>query len=306
MPRKKKSKEIADQTGMSNKPSYIVGVGASAGGLEAIEEFFKNTPNDTKMAFVVIQHLSPTHKSMMVELLSRHTEMQVMRAEDGMSVEPNTIYLIPPNKNLSIFHGSLLLSDVDHSHGFNLPIDIFFRSLALDQEEKAIAVILSGTGSDGSRGIRNVKEKLGMVIVQEPASAKFDGMPKSAIATGMSDYVLSPAEIPNQLLQYAKHPYASRNNMAESMLNDEDGLTRIFYQLREKTGVDFALYKPSTLVRRIERRMLVNQTRELADYVRFLESSQAEVMTLYREMLIGVTSLAGAMNFAFSSISGVP
>ncbi|WP_176961553.1 chemotaxis protein CheB [Mariprofundus sp. NF] len=273
-----------------SQPSYYVGIGASAGGLEAIEEFFKQAPEDAGMAYVVIQHLSPTHKSMMVELLSRHTEMPVLRAEDGMDVERDTIYLIPPNKTLSIFHDKLLLSEVDHSRELNLPIDIFFRSLAEDQGEKAIAIVLSGTGSDGTRGLRNIKEKLGMVMVQEPSSAKFDGMPKSAIATGLCDYILPPNEMPGQLMEYAKHPYASRSKISETVLTDEDGLTRIFYQLREKTAVDFTLYKPSTLVRRIERRMLVNQMHDLPDYVRFLESNQTEVMTLYREMLIGVTS----------------
>ena len=283
---KKKSKD----KNQLKRPSYYVGIGASAGGLEAIEEFFKNTPNNSGMAYIVIQHLSPTHKSMMVELLSRHTEMPVIRAEDGMDVEADKIYLIPPNKTLSIFHSKLLLSEVDHSRGLNLPIDIFFRSLAEDQEERAVAIVLSGTGSDGTRGIRNIKDKLGMVMVQAAESAKFDGMPNSAIATGLCDYVLTPAEMPGQLVEFAKHPYANRSTFSETVLTNEDGLSRIFHQLREKTGVDFTLYKPSTLVRRIERRMLVNQLHDLADYVRYLESSQAEVMTLYREMLIGVTS----------------
>jgi len=291
MAKRKSSAKEAESSDINNlEPSYYVGIGASAGGLEAIEEFFKRTPADTGMAYIVIQHLSPTHKSMMVELLSRHTEMQVLRAEDGMLVERDTIYLIPPNKNLSIFHGKLLLADVDHSRELNLPIDIFFRSLAKDQEGKAIAIVLSGTGSDGTRGIRNVKEQLGMVMVQDPESSKFDGMPKSAMATGLCDFVLPPNEMPAQLLEYAKHPYASKAKVSDTVLTDEDGLTRIFYQLREKTGVDFTLYKPSTLVRRIERRMLVNGMHELSEYVRFLESNQAEVMTLYRELLIGVTS----------------
>ncbi|MDX8413719.1 MAG: chemotaxis protein CheB [Mariprofundales bacterium] len=272
------------------RPTYYVGIGASAGGLEAIEDFFKQAPEDSGMAFIVVQHLSPVHKSMMVELLSRNTEMPVFRVEDGMRVEPNCVYLIPPNHNLKIFHGSLMLDQQDHDRGLNLPIDIFFKSLAADQEDRAIAIVLSGTGSDGARGIRTIKEKMGMVMAQDEVSAKFDGMPKSAIATGMCDFVLSADEMPRQLMTCAKHPYASRSELSGTIVSDEDGLTRIFYQLREKTGVDFTFYKPSTLMRRIERRLLVNQMDTLDDYVRYIEGNAAEVMTLYRELLIGVTN----------------
>ncbi|MDQ6955167.1 MAG: chemotaxis protein CheB, partial [Mariprofundaceae bacterium] len=271
-------------------PTYYVGIGASAGGLEAIEDFFKHAPEDSGMAFVVVQHLSPVHKSMMVELLSRHTEMPVLRAEHNMKVEPNHVYLIPPNHNLKIFHGSLLLDKQEHDRGLNLPIDIFFKSLAEDQEDKAIAIVLSGTGSDGTRGIRTIKEKLGMVMIQDIESAQFDGMPKNAIATSVADFILPPKEMPKQLMAFAKHPYASRSELSGSIMSDEDGLTRIFYQLREKHGIDFTFYKQSTLLRRVERRLLVNQMESLDDYVRFLESNTAEVLTLYRELLIGVSN----------------
>jgi len=271
-------------------PSYYVGIGASAGGLEAIEEFFKHAPTDTGMGFIVVQHLSPTHKSLMVELLSRNTDMPVLRAEDGMKVKPNSVYLVPPNHNLKIFHGALLLDQQDHDRGLNLPIDIFFKSLAEDQEDKAIAIVLSGTGSDGARGIRTIKEKMGMVMAQDADSAKFDGMPKSAIATGMCDFIMAAVDMPMQLMTFAKHPYASRSELSGTIKSDEDGLTRIFYQLRDKTGVDFTFYKPSTLLRRIERRLLVNQLHSLDDYVHFMESNSAEVMTLHRELLIGVTN----------------
>ncbi len=274
----------------SSAPTYYVGIGASAGGLEAIEDFFKHTPIDSGMAFVVVQHLSPTHKSMMVELLSRNTDMPVLRVEDTMLVEPNHVYLIPPNHNLKIFHGKLLLNQQQHDRGLNLPIDIFFKSLAEDQEDKAIAIVLSGTGSDGARGIRTIKENMGMVMVQNVDSAKFDGMPKSAIATGMCDFVLPSEDMPRQLMTFAKHPYASRSELSGTILSDEDGLTRIFYQLREKTGTDFTFYKPNTLLRRIERRLLVNEMDTLDDYVQFIEVNSAEVMVLYRELLIGVTN----------------
>jgi len=271
-------------------PTYYVGIGASAGGLEAIEEFFKHAPTDSGMGFIVVQHLSPTHKSLMVELLSRNTDMPVLRAENGMRVEPNSVYLIPPNHNLKIFHGALLLDKQAHDRGLNLPIDIFFKSLAEDQEDKAIAIVLSGTGSDGARGIRTIKERMGMVMAQDADSAKFDGMPKSAIATGMCDFIMAAVDMPQQLMAFAKHPYASRSKLSGTIKSDEDGMTRIFYQLRDKAGVDFTFYKPSTLLRRIERRLLVCQLNTLDEYVQFLESNSAEVMTLHRELLIGVTN----------------
>ncbi len=273
-----------------SEPKYYVGIGASAGGLEAIESFFKKMPPDSGLAFVVVQHLSPDYKSLMEELLSKHTRMPVTRAADGQQVEANHIYLIPPKKNLTIFHGKLLLAEQDHSRGVNLPIDIFLRSLAEDQEEKAVGIVLSGTGSDGSRGIRAIKEAGGMLMVQEPESSKFDGMPKSAIATGLPDFVLPPDEMPAQLQSFVKHPYATKAELSDTLLSDEDGLTRIFALLRERCKVDFTFYKPSTVVRRIERRMTVNQVHELRDYVRYLEHYPAEVITLYREMLIGVTN----------------
>jgi len=274
-----------------NIPSHIVGVGASAGGLEAIESLFKAMPSNSGVAFVVVQHLSPDHKSLMVELLSKHTDMSVCRAEDGMSVERDCVYLIPPNHNLRMFHGRLLLTEQQRDlRGINLPIDIFLRSMAEDQGDKAIAIILSGTGSDGTSGIRVIKEELGMVMVQSEDSAAFDGMPRSAIATGLVDFVLPPEEMPNQLLSYLEHPFASKDEISGKLLTDDDGLTRIFALLREYNKIDFTYYKPSTIVRRIERRMAVSQIHELNDYVRYLESYPVEINNLYRDLLIGVTS----------------
>ncbi|MGD8912797.1 MAG: chemotaxis protein CheB [Candidatus Thiodiazotropha sp.] len=273
------------------KPSHTVGIGASAGGLEAIESFFKVMPPDSGVAFVVIQHLSPDHKSLMAELLSKRTRMPVHRAEDGMWVERNAVYLIPPNKNLRLFHGRIILSEQDRdARGINLPIDIFFRSLAEDLGAKAIAIVLSGTGSDGTSGIRAIKEELGMVMVQEEESAAFDGMPRSAIATGLVDYVLPPEEMPTQLLSYLKHPFTAKDEYASTMLTDEDGVTRIFALLRENNKIDFTYYKPTTIIRRIERRMAVNQVQDLNDYVRFLESYPVELNSLHKDLLIGVTS----------------
>ncbi len=271
-------------------PSHFVGIGASAGGLEAIETFFTNMRPDSGMAFIIVQHLSPDYKSLMVELLSKRTPMRVYRAEEGMPVAPNCVYLIPPKKNLTIFHGKLLLSEQDHSRGINLPIDVFLRSLAEDQGESAVGIVLSGTGSDGMRGIRAIKESGGMVMVQEPESAKFDGMPRSAISTGLADFILPPDQMPPQLLSYAQHPYVAKSERSKALITDEDGMTRIFALLREKTRVDFTYYKPSTVVRRIQRRMTVNQIHEIPDYVRYMESYPGEIQALYRELLIGVTS----------------
>jgi two-component system CheB/CheR fusion protein len=271
-------------------PLFYVGIGASAGGLEALEAFFSHMPPDSGLAFVVIQHLSPDYKSMMVELLSKHTAMPVYRAEEGMTVQANTIYLIPPKKNLTIFHGKLLLSEQDYSKGLNLPIDVFFRSLADDQGDKAIGIILSGTGSDGVRGLRAIKETGGISLVQSIESARFDGMPRAAISSGLADFVLSPDEMPQKLLAISKRPLLLPSPESTSGLTEESSLERIFALVREATKVDFTYYKPSTVLRRIERRMTFNQIDTLPAYVRYLERNPAEVIALYRELLIGVTS----------------
>jgi len=281
---KKETDDIDD-----NSPLYYIGIGASAGGLEAIEHLISNTPNDSELAFIIVQHLSPDYKSLMVELLSKFTNMPVYRAENQLKVEKNCIYLIPPKKNLTIFHGSLMLSDQDRSGGINLPVDVFFQSLAEDQQNRAVGIILSGTGSDGTRGVRTIKEQGGMVMVQDEQSAKFDGMPRSAISTGLADFILPAEEMPKQLLNFTKHPYAAQQEISSTLLSDEDGLTRIFFLLREKCKVDFTYYKPSTVIRRLERRMTVNQIHSLKDYVRYLEKFPNEISNLYRELLIGVT-----------------
>jgi len=271
-------------------PTMYVAIGASAGGLEAIEAFFTAMPEKSGLAFIVVQHLSPDYKSLMVELLSKKTRMPVYRAEDGMQVLPDSVYLIPPKKNLTIFQGKLLLIEQDHSRGINLPIDVFLRSLSEDQGEKAIAIILSGTGSDGTRGVRAIKEAGGMVMVQDEETAKFDGMPRAAVSTGLVDFILPPGQMPSQLLAFAKHPYVVKAERSDTLLNDEDGLTRIFALLRERCKIDFTYYKPSTVTRRIERRMTVTQTDGIKEYVNYMQNYPTEVLSLYRELLIGVTS----------------
>jgi len=269
---------------------HVVGIGASAGGLEALDTFFEAMPADSGMAFVVIQHLSPDYKSMMVELLSKRTRMPVRRAEEGMLVEANTVYLIPPRKQLTIFHRRLMLHDQDAARGLNLPIDVFLQSLAVDHGEQALAIILSGTGSDGVRGIRAIKEAGGMVLVQQEDTARFDGMPKSAINTGLVDLILPPEAMPDKLLALANRRVITPVEHALNVLSEDEGITRVFAMLREQTKVDFTLYKPSTILRRLERRLAVRQCAELKDYLRLLEEEPSELTALYRDLLIGVTS----------------
>jgi len=272
-----------------SEDSYVVGIGASAGGLEALEKFFSNAQPDSGMAYVVIQHLSPDYKSLMADLLSRRTELPVLVAQDGMPVEPNHVYLIPPKQSITIFHRKLFLTERE-SGLLYLPIDIFFQSLAQDLEEKAIGVILSGTGSDGSRGLRAIKENGGLVIVQDEKSAKFDGMPRSAIATNLVDYILPPEHMAREMLNYVQHPCLISDPAVKRVIShDDDSLSKVFAILRTSSGVDFTYYKQNTMVRRIERRMGIKQIDKLSDYLHFLYQTPSEVNTLFREFLIGVT-----------------
>ena len=284
------------------RPSFVVGLGASAGGLEALEKFFDHMPASTGLAFVVVQHLSPDYKSLMVELLSKHTAMSVARAETGMPVERDTIYLLPPKKNLVIVRGRLELTEKVHGGGVNLPIDIFFRSLAADQAEHAIGIVLSGTGSDGMRGVRAIKEAGGLVVAQDPQTARFDGMPRSAVSTGLVDYVLPPEDMPEQLARYARHLYSSAGlRPLPSGGGDDDGLGEILALLRRHAGVDFTHYKPSTVHRRIERRMGISDIHSLADYTAHVRNTPRELAVLYKELLIGVTKFVRD-NEAFDSL----
>jgi two-component system CheB/CheR fusion protein len=284
-------RETDDDSDEGTDPDFhIVGVGASAGGLEALINFFESMSSDGGMAFVVVQHLSPDHKSLMGELLAKHTDMDILPVTDGMTVRPNCIYLPPPQKNLNLFNGSLLLTNPPPNRGLNLPIDVFFCSLAEDQEENAIGIILSGTGSDGTRGIQAIKKAGGMVMVQDEQTAKFDGMPRSAIQTGLVDYVLRPGEMPDTLLSFTRHPLiAGKRRESSSIASQETDMTKIIAMLRSKTGVDFTYYKQSTIIRRIERRMGIVQCVTLSEYLTHLYETPEEVGALYKDLLIGVT-----------------
>ncbi len=287
-PTKPKTKAKASQKKL---PSYFVGIGASAGGLEALQNFFSHMPTDSGMAFIVIQHLSPDYKSLMVELLSKSTDMLVRRVEDGVSIEANTIYLITPQKNMVIQDGKLFLSEQPQRPTLNLPIDLFLTSLAEDQGDHSIGVVLSGTGSDGTRGIRALKEQGGTVMVQQPASAKFDGMPNSAISTGLADFILAPEKMPEQLLNFINHPYiAARTQKGEGEYEEEgNNFHRLFALLNKRFSIDFTHYKPTTIIRRIQRRMGIRQVTELDDYLRLMRKDSEEIAALYKDLLIGVT-----------------
>jgi two-component system CheB/CheR fusion protein len=271
----------------------IVGIGASAGGLAAFEAFFSTMPADDNpgMAFVLVQHLAPDHKSILTELIRRYTRMQVFEVEDGMVVKPNCAYIIPPNRDMALVNGALQLLEPTLARGIRLPIDFFFRSLAQDQHERAICIVLSGTGSDGSLGVRAVKGEGGMVMAQTPESTEYDGMPRSAIATGMVDFVLPANQMPSHLLAYIAHAFgASLVPVSTQALPAADGLEKIFRLLRTQTGHDFSQYKRNTIIRRVERRMAVHQIDRLEDYIRYLQLTPGEVDALFRDLLIGVTN----------------
>lgn len=270
----------------------IVGIGASAGGLSAFEAFFSAMPPDVEpgMAFVLVQHLAPDHKSILADLIRRYTRMQVFEVVDGMPVQPNCAYIIPPNHDMALMNGALQLLEPGTQRGLRLSIDFFFRSLADDQRERAIGIVLSGTGSDGALGVRAIKAEGGMAMAQLPESAEFDGMPRSAIATGMIDYRLTPAEMPAQLIAYAAHAFGKLPRAASPTLDVRNSLQRIFILLRAQTGHDVSQYKPNTITRRIERRMAVHQIDRLDDYVTYLQQSPAEVTALFADLLIGVTN----------------
>jgi two-component system CheB/CheR fusion protein len=284
---------LSDEDGTVRDDSqapYVVGIGASAGGLEALERFFENMPVETGLAFVVVQHLSPDFKSLMDELLARKTAIPIHRASDGMEVQANAIYLIPPRKDMIIANRRLLLTDKDPNQLVTLPIDHFFRSLAGDLGDRAIAIVLSGTGSDGSRGIRDVHEAGGLVIAQAPETAKFDGMPNSARQTGAVDLILPPEEMPAALLQYIKHPGGLPQDQGrEPSPLPEQGYDALFRMLRDAYGIDFSHYKASTVSRRIERRLLLNRSVEIDEYVKRLREDPEELNALYKDLLIGVT-----------------
>ncbi len=276
-------------SGSAPMPFPIVGIGASAGGLEALEQFFQNVPEGSGLAFVVIQHLDPNHAGIMPELLQRITKMKVLQATDRLKVKPNFVYVIPPNKSLSLFNGSLHLFDPVETRGLRLPIDYFFRSLADDCQERSVGIILSGMGSDGTLGLKAIKEKNGLVMIQSPETAKFDAMPRNAIDAVIPDFVAPATELPGKLIALLKiNPDARNKPEMEGKI--KSNIDKIIILIREQTGHDFSMYKKTTLFRRIERRKGVHEIDKIPYYVRFLQENPQEVEILFKELLIGVTS----------------
>jgi two-component system CheB/CheR fusion protein len=268
---------------------FVVGIGASAGGLEALEQFFEHVPEKSRLCFVVVQHLSPDFKSMMDELLARRTRIPIVRVEDGIELRPNAIYLMPPRKEMIQSTGRLYLTDKDLSQGFALPIDRYLRSLAQDFGSRSIGVILSGTGSDGSRGIRDIHDACGLVLAQSEESSRFDGMPRSARETGLVDLVLPPSEMPDAILKLVRMRRSPEEGGEAEPVVPEVGLQAIFRMLRKEYGIDFSHYKPSTVTRRVERRLLLNNSMSVKQYVELLSDNGAELNQLYKDLLIGVT-----------------
>ncbi len=273
---------------------HVVCIGASAGGLDALERFFATCPVDTGAAFVVVQHLSPDHKSMMNTLLSRHTQMPVIMVEEDMALQANRLHLIPPGSIMHVSPGRLHLKP-KRTQGLTLPIDIFFSSLAAIYGEKAVGIILSGTGSDGTRGAMAISTAGGFLMAQEPESSKFDGMPRSAIATGVINAILPADELPLRLVAHLRNePYDDQGPALpvtpHSALTNDDVFAEILQLLYQLGGIDFSDYKPATIMRRLERRMQARHTPELHQYLDLLESDREEMLTLRKEMLISVTS----------------
>ena len=280
--------ESASSSEKTNNPvPFVVGVGASAGGLEALSELVGDAPAEADIAYVVVQHLSPDYKSMIAELLSKRTELRVVRAEDDAALEAGTVYVIESNTLLRLEGGRLLVEKAPRRHGMHLPIDIFFNSMAADQGSQCAAVVLSGTGSDGTRGARAVKERGGFVVAQSPETSKFDGMPRSVIDTGIVDIVLPPGEIATYLSDVVANGH-ERTHFADGEYDDAL-LNRILSVVRRRTDLDFGHYKPSTLARRIERRLQVLKLTDVRGYAERLERDPHEVATLHQELLIGVT-----------------
>jgi len=267
----------------------IVGIGASAGGLEALEQFLGNVAENSGMAYVVVQHLDPTHKGMLPELLQRISKMRVTQVKNRTIVKPNAIYVIPPNKTMSISKGVLRLHMPVVAKGQRLPIDFFLYSLATERKENSVGVILSGMGADGSLGVRAIKENNGIVMVQEPGSAKFDSMPRNAIDMVEVDIVASAAELPSRLTEFKKRIPVLRPDY-EAEIKDISSLEKIINLLRTYTGNDFSLYKKNTVYRRIERRMSIHKIDKIAGYVTFLNDNSSEIEILFKELLIGVTN----------------
>ena len=283
---------------------YVAGIGASAGGVEALQALFQKMPKDAGIAYIVVQHLSPDYKSYMQSLLERCTDMPIIQAKNGMKLEPNNVYLNSPGYHLEVEGDHFKTTKMDHEQIVQHPIDTLFRSIAFSCGKNAIGIVLSGCGSDGSLGIRVIKEAEGMVMAQDTLTAQFGSMPRSSIATGSVDYILSPENMGQTLLAYIKHPYIQGHRLLEEVARDQNAMnmfTEVLRILKEHSGVDFSCYKETTILRRLERRVSINRCKSMNEYYKILCSSEEERNTLFKEMLIGVTSFFRDKE-AFSSL----
>jgi two-component system CheB/CheR fusion protein len=287
----KVAKKAASTSKLKQPTFHVVGMGASAGGLEAFQEFFSGMPADSGIAFILVPHLDPSHISILPEIIQKSTEMEVITVEDGTKIQKDRVYITPANKDMAVLQGAIQLIDPIQDRALRLPIDYFLRSLAADLRERAVGIILSGMGSDGTLGIKAIKEELGLVMVQDPATAKFDSMPRNAVNTGMVDYILSPRQMSEQLLKYTRHATQATAVKAVPVEGEvPNALKKVIILLRDRTGHDFSLYKVNTLCRRIERRLNVHQIDNVSDYLRFVQKFPHEIDNLYKDLLIGVTN----------------
>ena len=282
--------KTTEPKGQGNDFCPVVGVGASAGGLEAFVQLLKHLPQHTGVAFALVQHLDPTRESHLSEILSRSTQMPVVEVKDGMSLEPDRVYVIPPNASMSVSDGTLKLAAREEGRGRHLPIDHFFETLALHRGNKAIGVVLSGNASDGTTGLKAIKAAGGITFAQDEASAGFPGMPRSAVNSGFVDFVLPPEKIAAELARLGAAPYVRAGGDPQNEAPQGDGLKKVFKLLCLATGVDFASYRQTTIQRRLQRRLTVRRAESLEQYLELLEKDPEEVQALFRDILIHVTN----------------
>ena len=290
--KKKINKSTEEDKKISESPLYIVGIGASAGGLEAFSELLKHLPANTGMAFILVQHLDPNHESMLTELLQQETTMKVYEVKNKMKLMPDNVYVIPPNCEMTVSKGLLYICPRKKTSGKYMPVDTFFTSLASDQKTKAIGVILSGTATDGTIGMTKIKSEGGLTFAQDEKTAKFDGMPGSAIAAGVVDFILSPENIAKEIARINSYPYIAEEDKIKThkfINEDEKDLTEIFRLLKRYKEVDFTYYKPTTIKRRLFRRMILCRIKHINDYIRYLRETPSELDFLYQDFLINVT-----------------
>lgn len=297
---------LSNKTNSSNN-FYVVGIGTSAGGLKALHSFFKSCPDKTGMAFVVVQHLSPDYKSLMPELLAKHTNMPVAEADDEVEVEPNKVYLIPGRKNITIAKGRLVLQNRPPTKQLNFSIDIFLESLAIEMGHLSIGVILSGTGSDGTKGAKAIKEAGGAVFTQTPASSGFDGMPRSVISHNLADYILDPQDMVNEISQYVKNPQFNYLISGTDLSHKMESIDRILKVVKDNTDIDFTGYKMPTILRRTAKRLNLKKSETIEEYIDLLYKDKAEANALAQEYLIGVTTFfRNPKVFAFLKTEIIP